>query len=511
MKKKLIVSNRYRLFLMLFLCFLFFGLCLSYTETFSYDTFFGADNSRVFADLTRISGAHERIKVHPLFLLLIQPVILVTNGIVNNLALSVILVEACVSAGSVVLLSDIMTQLGVSRKTRAAALLLYAFSFSSLIFSAIPETFIFSGAALIGYWYFLLQVSGASPNKTVYRLFVFFGILCFGITLTNYFVYLIGLVYFLITQKLPLRSAFKRFFLINLVNGLLIFLLSLFQNLVWSECPVFFIDLVFDLIGLGYPESHYMSWSVSMEKILGWLNQIIFFPLVSPQITWNPGFSYVVFGTYRLSQRIASAALSLILFVSVIRSAVYARRADARTAGILRITFAALLFNLALHFIYGSKEAFMYTPHFLFLLVLLFAVGFERGFKPGAQRGMLYLLAALTVFVIGNNCVQAVRAAGIALRNVDKTIAWSDVLTGTVLMAVLGLLPCVLSQNAAFRNALSALGERKNTLFLKGLLVYGILNAVVCLFILFNYDGISGSVEYFRIAYLLLLRRFGLG
>lgn len=192
MRKLTIKGEKKQIFILFFVFYIFLGLCISYTINFDTNLFFGADNARVFFDLTDIQYNHYRMKVHPLFLIFTEPIVLILNGFVNNKGLSVIILESFIGACSIVFLFCTLKELEIEDKLIKAITLLYGFSFSMMMFSSIPETFIFAGLGLIYYWYFVLKVSKkmCSYHRSINILLVIFGVINFGMTLTNYMSYI---------------------------------------------------------------------------------------------------------------------------------------------------------------------------------------------------------------------------------------------------------------------------------------------------------------------------------
>ena len=66
------------LFLFSFFYLLVLGVTLSYNLDFSnnYNLLFNSDTARVIIDSTIVNANHYRIDVHPLYLIIIQPVVL---------------------------------------------------------------------------------------------------------------------------------------------------------------------------------------------------------------------------------------------------------------------------------------------------------------------------------------------------------------------------------------------------------------------------------------------------
>lgn len=166
-------DRRLRIFCSAFLLYLFLGMCLSYYTAFDTNMFFGADNARVFQDLTNITGEHYRVSVHPLLIFLTETIILLIDGVVNRPMMSVILVEAFCGGLSVCLFDAILGQKQVDRKIRNLYAFLYAFSFSNMIFSTVPETFIFAALGLLLFWRFAAgagEIQGDFSGKEIFLL-----------------------------------------------------------------------------------------------------------------------------------------------------------------------------------------------------------------------------------------------------------------------------------------------------------------------------------------------------
>lgn len=205
------------LFIVMFAFYVFCGMCISYPVSFESNIFFSADNQRAFSDLMEITGNHYRIKVHPAFLFLAEAPALVLDGIVNHQRMTVIIMEAFCGSMSAYVFYSILEKKGVDLKVRSLTTAIYAFSFSHLIFSTVPETYIFANLGLISYWYFILLASEKQGdfNKKEIFLLCFFGCISFGITLTNYCSYLVGLVY-LTSRRYKKKRGIKCFLLINI-------------------------------------------------------------------------------------------------------------------------------------------------------------------------------------------------------------------------------------------------------------------------------------------------------
>lgn len=490
-------NRRLLLFFTVFLFYVFGGLCISYQVAFSKNIFFGADNARAFRDLTDIGYSHYRTKVHPLFPLLTETITLLVDGIVNYPAMSVILVESFCGALSVCLFDAIMEQRNVGKSLRNLFTGIYAFSFSTIIFSTVPETFIFAATGLLGFWYF---ISVSARQKGVFTrqenvLLVFFGVLCCGITLTNYVFYLFGIIY-LLSCRYPFKEAVKSFFKIQLLNIGVLILACLFQKFVWNQCPLFWDSLLEGVINPeAFEETRYMNWDFNILKTKQWLKQTLLCPLISPTVyLHNPGTDdfQILFGSY-------SGFLKVFLLCFLILQAFcfiawlinIPKQYNHGRDGYVICLLAAYLGNLILHYIYGFYETFIFSQHYLFYILLATALVLN-----GMKNQMLkqYVTVGFGVFLLTegtNNIKRFFQTAEIALSTADTFIKYRHAVEGTILCAAL-LATGILGWKYISAQYLDSRPVHKGTKaytwkFCIFAGVYGILIMVTGLFIAFNY------------------------
>lgn len=503
--KKIVINNRnLHIFISFFILYIFLGFCLSYIVNFRSNLFFGADNNRVFLDLTNIPYNHYRIKVHPLFLLLVQPIELIINGVINNSGLSVMIMESFAGAASVTIFRNILAELEVEKKIAQIVTLLYGFSFSLMIFSSIPETFIFAGVGLITYWYFVLKVSKETTQytKQIKILFVVFGIISFGITLTNYLSYLIGLIYIIAISDLKIKEAIKKFFTINIINGVLILILCVIQKMIWSQCPIFLESILKGILGREtYEETYYMNWSVNLDKTIVWFKETMLHSIVSPsvyQTVRDNGSMPVEFSGYSFILKIFVILYIIIALIAIYRFIIgVLTESNIKKKGYMLAITVAVLINLGLHYIYGSYQAFMYTPHYIFLFLIIMALGINY-FKKNCLKKIICILLMLFISVeVINNIYEAVISAQLALSGVDKSISWTCSIIGTLICGILCYLLCLIIDRTQSRKKIMSLGtSAPYSIMLRNILIYFSSILICCIFISFNYKGLTGFMEW---------------
>lgn len=371
--------KKWFLFMIIFTFFMCLGMILSRHHTATGNIFFGADNARAYTDLIYIKNvSHYRIKVHPLMLILLQPVTLFINGLVHHAATTIILAGSLAGGLNAVGIYDIISRYLKNPLTRLGIVGLYVCSFSTMIFTTIPETFIFASVYLIMFWNFILKHihdKDALTNKD-YIILIFFGITSFGITLTNYVQYLIGLTGLLILNIKSLKTRVKNFIFLNIINVVLILILSKLQQRTWrGDTPFFPNTLTFFNSSLStYEETLYMNFTVSFDKFKYEIFQTWIYPLI--------GGDNQIYHTVELGHWIAFTPpdmfrliFSLIAFICILYLIIriFMQIKVHRFESILLLS--AWIFNLLLHYIYGTYESFMYSPHFFFLPLIILAIG----------------------------------------------------------------------------------------------------------------------------------------
>lgn len=388
-------------FVAFFCLYVLCGMLLSYPSPVSWNNvYFGADNGRAFLDFTQVDYNHYRVKVHPLLLILVQPVVQAAEGIVGHPAVALVFVEAAAGAGIVSLLFATCGLLGVSNSIRILISLILGLSFSNVLFSSIPETFIFAGLGLAGWWWFVIKASKGEGELTGAELAaaVFFGIFSFGITITNFCWYLIGFVY--LAWR---RRAIWRWLVCALgATACSIVVLALVQAEVWPQCPRFWDSMLVSLAGEAkYEEFDYMGAILEEGGFFVWAKELFLRPLIASEIHASyqfDGKSIMVFGGYGSVAKIALLAFYLAFACASVRLF----SSKGRMRGSFALFALVWVGNLLLHAIYGASEAFIYSSHFLFALLASFAIAADALDGSARKALILFLFLFLAVEIVYN-------------------------------------------------------------------------------------------------------------
>lgn len=409
--EKYIDKKRLTVFLIgaaFFLFYLSMGMLLSFINEVDDSMYFGSDNSRAYTDLMQIKDTafhHYRITVHPLMLILLQPVTGLASGITRDPRLALIILQAIVGMIAVLSVYIMLEKLTCSKWRAILLTCIYGCSFSVLVFSAVPETFIFSGASITLFVCFLLHInSDPRIEKHQYALLFLAGIFHFGITITNYIPYLIGLIYLLLVKfKKDKKQMLLEFFGINITNLDIILILTILQQKVWVESPTFIEGICDALFTKSqFEEYDYMNLTVTGGKLRPLLEQFTCYPLLASdveKIQMNETYAPVLFQGFSVAIWIILAIFWFIFFAAAVRSLAIKKSAHsfALLLGIL------ICFHFCLHYFYGYDEAFMYSPHYFFLFLLLLGI-FTSNEKNKWISGMVYagLLVVLIAEIIQN-------------------------------------------------------------------------------------------------------------
>jgi hypothetical protein len=149
------------------------------------DLAFDADVPSRIIDLTRVGGAHYRTQLHPLFVLVLNPLGLAVRGGLRALGvepsgrLAAILLTSAAGAAGVALFFAWLRRRSTSGPHPWLWALLFGLSSSQMVFGALPETFVFSGLSLLAA---ILAVSDPGRSATL-RLAA--SVACFGMALSN--------------------------------------------------------------------------------------------------------------------------------------------------------------------------------------------------------------------------------------------------------------------------------------------------------------------------------------
>lgn len=395
--KKLKIENILLIGSFLFLTFL--GICLSYNYEIkeNYNLIFDSDTARVIGDATEIAAEHYRADVHPLFIILVQPVVFLLSGIVLNKMIAIILLSAFVSSLSVYFIYKTLNLIKVDKKVNLLLSIIYLFSFSNIIFTTGIETYNFAALFLIMMWYYFIRKENEKYNVYSYAILILFGILNFAFTITNIIVYLIVILILWVMKKLNI----KNIFIIGIITIGLVLGLNITQRLIWHNASV--------------------VWNISMSNEQNFVNENKFgknnFKNVLVNDYYNSWISNDIemsfqYGNKYNGQNFIIRHQNMNLLNFLIISSFYIllifliarnfKKKKMQNIGLLM----ALAFNTILHLVYGNESAFLYSLHFNYILLLLMGINLhQEENKMWKKISIIFLCVFAGKEIITNNII----------------------------------------------------------------------------------------------------------
>ena len=328
--------------------------------------------------MTIVQFNHYRVMVHPLFVILIQTPTQIINFLIHDKVLCAVLIQSIFGAMAVFLLNYILEKLNIEKKLKAIFVVVYALSFTQIVFNMTIETYMFASALLILMFAFVLNKIDKDFTNLDLIILVILGILSLGITITNYVQFAIASFILIMwhaknKNKNAYLNSFYLFILINAsVIGLSCFL-SEIQSVIYNNAPLFFRDNLNSIITSSSEETLYISrlnftsFANQFKTIFGtsfFCNAVIF--------TQNTSKKIIAFGEINLFVMLI-ISLIITFYIYITSKFIKDNFKNLKQHKFIIIIFLAFIFNFLLHLVYGNTVAFLYTGHYLFLLIILFA------------------------------------------------------------------------------------------------------------------------------------------
>lgn len=364
MKKK---NYEKLLFIVSFFLLTIYGIIISYNYRIeeNYNLLFDSDTARVVGDATEIIANHYRINVHPLFVIIIQPLVYLLKGIVINKSLAIVILSAFTSALSILFIYKILSMINKDNKINLLLSGIYLFSFSNIIFTSGIEVYNFASLFLIILWYYFINKQNKKYDFYSYIILVVLGVFSGAFTITNIIVFLIILFLLWINKKLDT----KKVFIIGLATLIAIVGLSACQKAIWRRTP-----LIWKTGVIGEANS-YSSYSLNKTKIKNVLVYDYYNSIISSNIKMHIkyGSKYNI-DNYIIKFDNMSTINFILISAFYISLSLLLLRNYKKNKNINRGLLLALAFNTILHLIYGNDAPFLYSLHFIYIIIILYGV-----------------------------------------------------------------------------------------------------------------------------------------
>ena len=358
------------IFLIFFLIYFLLGTIITYyfnTSNF-WNVLFEMDTPRVLGDLSLINYNHYRISVHPLLIIIFQPIVIIMTKILSNSIFSILLLQALCASLSTLMIFYIIKKLTKNIKISLLLTTLFSMNYGQLIFASSIETYVFAQFFLILLWLFVIIKIDKEFNYWDYIILVLLGIFSIAITVTNFFQFVIA-VFVLISLNKKIPKRYLTSFLILFITSCISITLAEVQNIIWPSAPNFFTKIINDFLYGTSEETLYMSKNISFKNILNVINS-------------NFAFSYHIFNLEMLvegdyidfSNSIISNSFSIIsalIFLSLNLWFIIKNKKNIIRHKVYLGLLLTYCFNFCLHLIYGNNISFLYICHYNFIIIFI--------------------------------------------------------------------------------------------------------------------------------------------
>ncbi|XHX79377.1 MAG: hypothetical protein RBJ76_05445 [Stenomitos frigidus ULC029] len=355
------------------------------TDFYAQDVWFGSDIPTVFGNITSVNSDFGRNNKHPLFPLIVFPLVFGLSKLFQTDALSAVrLLIVIVAVLWLSALYVLFRCMGCQRLDATLLSLVGAVSAASMFWLVVPESFSF-GSLTILLGFIFATLAQYRPFSTFW--YVVLNVITVSITITNA---MVGIFTTFVNQR------WKKVIQIGITALLASTGLWILQRLVFTNSGFPFQPGTF--IG----EKKFIS-TPGEDGLLSVLSSFFYQTMVMPAIRladFSLRPDWVKLATNNLAPAsgglwgaIAIFAWSALLLLGV--WGFFSSKRHPKLRLVLGLTLAA---QLGMHSLYGVEETFIYSLHFIPLLLMLAAFGFFTRF-----RLLALVLAALLVVSAGIN------------------------------------------------------------------------------------------------------------
>jgi len=379
------------------------GSSLAKTAAFSEnDILFEIDTPRVVGDMTEFSAWHARTKVHPLYVLLVNPLgVCLKILLKSNMTASIVISSFFGFLGLVLAFALFF----VANKDSVQALLmtgLFAFSSSQWFLSVIPETASFAVCS-VATTYLVFWIA-LKEQRSCLSLWIVAGILSMAITTTNFIQTLICFT----VHRIAISKPCKMLTVVRVVAGYacgvfgLTAAFALLQKMIYPSSTLFFLPAAYkEEFQYGSFLAVRQPFTVVAQSLKHFFMTNVVAPAphaydlphtLNPAITFNRSWDYRWIG-----------GVALFLWLGLLGNGIVHMVLSKKMRMFFVGMVLCLMFNIGFHCFYGVLadgriELFLYTGN-VTLLVMSFI-----GLHPVSTRLPIKIaLAVLLVLVSANN------------------------------------------------------------------------------------------------------------
>lgn len=355
------------LFIISMLVMTFMGLVLFYNFDFknNLNLLFDSDSARVIGDASSYFYKHYRSTVHPLFVLIIQPLCYLLNGLTIDRMISLVIISSLATSTTVVYIYKILNTIKSNPKQNIIISLMYLFSFGNIVFTAGIEVYNIAVMFIVLLWYYYIVKRNKTFDNYSYVILILLGISTAAITITNFIIYFIILGLLFITKKINL----KKTIIISIITIIGLVSLNTFQHFIWKTTPLMWQK------ELTKEKDYVTIKKTNIDSIKNVVKNDYYNSLIASNIkvkviknNFYDGENYVLtFSKTNYINIFLITIFYLLLIILIVRNI---KKDLFLNLGLL----ATLLFNTGLHIIYGNNSTYLYSLHFIYIFILLFGI-----------------------------------------------------------------------------------------------------------------------------------------
>ena len=345
----------------------FLGLVLFYNFDFNknLNLLFDSDSARVIGDASSYLFKHYRSSVHPLFVLIVQPLCYLLNGLTIDRIISLIILSSLTTSTTVLFIYKILDMIKYNPKQNIIISLIYLFSFGNIVFTSGLEVYNFAVLFIVLLWYYYIVKRNNQFDKYSYILLILLGIGTAAITITNFIIFFIVLGLLFITKKINL----KKTIIISLITIVGLMSLNTIQHYIWKTTPLIWQKELTN-------EKEYVTVrKTNIDSVKNVIKNDYYNSLIASNIrvkviknNFYNGENYVLtFSKTNYVNIFLITIFYLLLILLIVRNI---KKDLFLNLGLL----ATLFFNTILHIVYGNNSTYLYSLHFIYIFILLFGI-----------------------------------------------------------------------------------------------------------------------------------------
>lgn len=294
---------------------------------------------------------------HP-FIFILTPFLKLITILLNNPKLALILFQAFIATINNIILFLILKKIIIRNSTVIFFTLIYAFSYSTLLFVSIPEFYLYSACVnLMLTWFVFCYNSNEQCTLNKYFPPLLLSCLCvlgFGINLINIILYIPLLIYFFLNiQQKRIQKFIIFLFFFFFIFFLLLCIGEIFYPLWENLLPRNSI--------MKYRALEWIKVDFSIDRLLSVIQET----LVAPFYALESTLSLPIAWNFSKTQNFI-LLLPMILFIPF-----YKMKLSFFTKQIF-VTFSIVMIHLIANFFYNNSW-FLYSQNYLFLLIVIYA------------------------------------------------------------------------------------------------------------------------------------------